>query len=608
MKPRPSRALRSCLVLCLVSIVLAPNARASGVTEGQRTWYAVNKFSKGSRVLTRMPDPLEFSEFRMRRGDDPRWSRPDYDDSDWEIIAQGRTPQPSLHEGIRWMRFRVRWNSPDGSLPPGIHLLFMLAAYDVYWDGALIASNGRPADTTANEVEGVTQTHASLPPAATGTGEHLVALRLSTWHAGGGQKSTYLVAIFMSAADFDALFRMDNVLPVMAAGALLTMTIASLVMWLFAARRRVLILFAGSCFFGGLMQAVYWYQLAYVYPVSWQNILQETASGAALLLGLCVAAIATEEWKIPHRLWWLGALLPADAAIVCWRYPDIVHSAVWFIGASFVFVLTAGAWAATRKRPNVWALTAPVSLSGILLWQDPFHFVGFEFFQRFLPTTLGLIVTIALRLRAERRKVQEMKLTAARLEIELLKKNLQPHFLMNTLTALAQTVEEAPGNAVQLIDDLAMEFRTLARMAGERTVTLEQELELCRAHLRVMKARTDLPWTLDSDGVDMSSVVPPALFLTLIENGFSHQRARKGENLFTLRGSKDNRATRYVFRSPGEVTDETNRASGGTGLRYVRARLEESFPGAWKLTQGEVEGAWQTEIVIRPEHGAGVPA
>jgi LytS/YehU family sensor histidine kinase len=211
---------------------------------------------------------------------------------------------------------------------------------------------------------------------------------------------------------------------------------------------------------------------------------------------------------------------------------------------------------------------------------------------------VGIIGAFALQLRRERREARQARLTAARLEIELLKKSVQPHFLMNTLTALAQTVEENPARAVKLIEDLADEFRRLAAMAGEKQIPLARELDLCRAHLGVMRARTDVEWKLDAEGVDETAAVPPALFLTLIENGFSHQRARKGANTFTLRAAAGPNGVRYTFRSPGTITATPGRAEGGTGLRYVRARLEESFPGAWQLLQSAVPDGWETVIEL----------
>jgi hypothetical protein len=119
-----------------------------------------------------------------------------------------------------------------------------------------------------------------------------------------------------------------------------------------------------------------------------------------------------------------------------------------------------------------------------------------------------------------------------------------------------------------------------------------------------MSVRTQVAWSLDATGVDESAPVPPAIFLTLIENGFAHQRVTAAAAVFVLRMmALPGDEVRYTFLSPGEVRMELMRAPGGTGLRYVRARLEESFPGAWTLTQREVADGWETIIELRP--GAG---
>src|SRR5205807_1275122 len=119
---------------------------------------------------------------------------------------------------------------------------------------------------------------------------------------------------------------------------------------------------------------------------------------------------------------------------------------------------------------------------------------------------------------------------------------------------------------------------------AEKLIPLAQELEPCRAHLRVMSVRMGRPWTLETPDANEAALVPPAVFLTLIENGFAHQRVTDGPSAFMLRGGHvSGGVMRYTFFSPGEVQDDAGRPAGGTGLRYVKARLEENFPGCWSL-------------------------
>ncbi|HEX2100996.1 MAG TPA: histidine kinase, partial [Candidatus Synoicihabitans sp.] len=217
---------------------------------------------------------------------------------------------------------------------------------------------------------------------------------------------------------------------------------------------------------------------------------------------------------------------------------------------------------------------------------------------------LGVLAAVAIRLRDERRRAVEARLSAARLEVELLRKNLQPHFFLNTLTALSEVVERNPSGAVRLIEDMAEGFRALSRMSGEKQVPLAQELELCRAHLRVMNVRTGVACRLQTECVDGTEPVPPALFLTLIENGFAHQQVREGVREFVLRATPLAGAARYTFFSPGEIKVRPARAEGGTGLRYVKARLEESFAERWLLRHEAVPGGWETVIEIQCVPGA----
>jgi len=99
---------------------------------------------------------------------------------------------------------------------------------------------------------------------------------------------------------------------------------------------------------------------------------------------------------------------------------------------------------------------------------------------------------------------------------------------MNTLTVLSQAMEENPGMAARLIEDLAGEMRELAQFAEHKEVPLSRELDLCRTHLRVMSTRTEKPWHLEVEGADPEATVPPALFFNLIENGFTHQQPIEG--------------------------------------------------------------------------------
>jgi LytS/YehU family sensor histidine kinase len=178
----------------------------------------------------------------------------------------------------------------------------------------------------------------------------------------------------------------------------------------------------------------------------------------------------------------------------------------------------------------------------------------------------------------------------ARLELELLKRQIQPHFLMNALTAVSEWIETDPRTSLRMIDALANEFRALVSMSGQALVPLAEELALCRYHLEVMSYRNQSSFALVSDGVDTQRKVPPAIFHTLLENAITHN-SYLGHTVFTLETSFIGKRTAYRLRSP--LAGERGRRSGdGRGHSYVRARLEEAFGDDWLFSAGIVGDEW----------------
>jgi LytS/YehU family sensor histidine kinase len=270
------------------------------------------------------------------------------------------------------------------------------------------------------------------------------------------------------------------------------------------------------------------------------------------------------------------------------------------LGIGFGGAMLQLAVAVVRRRRGAMMAAAGLAGSGISLWLAPRDFLDQAFFISVGPAVLGLLVALTLQLRDERREARQAILTAARLEIELLKKNLQPHFLLNTLATIQEVIEQDSRGAVALIDALAAEFRILSRVSGEKLIPLAEELELCRAHLRVMSLRKGAHCTLQVEGVDERDLVPPALFHTLVENGLTHLLPIDGQQRFTLVGSVNGSRVRYVFTAWGRRAAGSTEASGtGTGLRYLRARLEESFPGAWSLDATPLPEGWETRLEFR---------
>lgn len=192
-------------------------------------------------------------------------------------------------------------------------------------------------------------------------------------------------------------------------------------------------------------------------------------------------------------------------------------------------------------------------------------------------------------------------------QLRLLRAQIEPHFLFNTLGAVQQLAEQgAPGaaRAAALTADLIAFLRaSLAEMRSEQ-VALQSEFEMVAAYLRVMQARmgSRLRYALDLPAEFAQMTIPSMILLTLAENAIKHgiePSLRGGE--ITMSAQQVDGMLRLRVQDTGMGLPEHGTAQapeGGLGLENVRSRLRLSDPSAsLSLRDGE-EGGVIADILL----------
>jgi two-component system, sensor histidine kinase LadS len=193
---------------------------------------------------------------------------------------------------------------------------------------------------------------------------------------------------------------------------------------------------------------------------------------------------------------------------------------------------------------------------------------------------------------------QDEQIRAMRLELELLKANIQPHFMLNSINAAIMWIKEDPSAAERLLHALSMELKQLLTIVGEKVIPIEEEIRICRTHLEVMSLRHDKRFTLKLAGIKAGEKIPPMVFHTLVENGLTHGYAGKEAGVFVLSRSEDEGRVCFTLFNDGK-SGKTNIESNGLGLKYVRARLEEAYGRNWRLDSHPVDGGWLVTLAIQ---------
>lgn len=192
---------------------------------------------------------------------------------------------------------------------------------------------------------------------------------------------------------------------------------------------------------------------------------------------------------------------------------------------------------------------------------------------------------------------QEEQIRSMRLELELLKANIQPHFMLNSINAAIMWIREDPGIAERLLHALSRELKLLLKIVGEKLIPVEEEIRICRLHLEVMSLRHDKRFHLRLEDIRPDEKVPPLVFHTLVENGLTHGYAGKDEGEFILSRKEEAGKVYFTLHNDGE-SRSNDREPGGIGLKYVRARLEEAYGRDWNLDSRPSAGGWAVTIGI----------
>ncbi len=532
-------------------------------------------------------------EVALARGDQAAWAQPAFDDSAWERASWD---DPRFFRENLWMRVRVQLPAPTGDRPLGLYISGMFSA-EVYWDGERIGGKGIPGPNRREEIAGPMDSVIWLHPRKLSNGEHLLALRLSNHHLQVPVGNPFHYLALGPYRDPRTGF-LRHYLPALATlGGLLLAALYFLSRYWRGHGSRAPLWLALTCM-AVLAQLIAESARGLSgYTYDWHMWRMFALLASSWAFGACLLAYLGARLALPHT----GKALAGVSflAILLVLKPSGYDLKALLI--LLIFLTTALAFSLRgyhKRRPAAgWSSLGILFFILLLLittqmFLDRYLFVGFW----------GLLATLFYAEVEELNREKEARATAelarGRLELELLKKHLQPHFLMNTLTSLAEWFEENPEKGCSLIERLAEETRLLYEIADRRTIPMSKEVALCQAHLDIMGGRLDQQYNLSTEGLDPDAEVPPAVFHTLVENAVTHNHYPSREVAFHLRqGAVNGSGREYVFTSPPGDAPAKGRAKEGAGSQYIRARLREAFGEAWHLEAGPTaKGGWQTRI------------
>ncbi len=195
----------------------------------------------------------------------------------------------------------------------------------------------------------------------------------------------------------------------------------------------------------------------------------------------------------------------------------------------------------------------------------------------------GLARAYSLRYRARRQQAAELQVRLAEAHLDALRRQLDPHFLFNTLNAVSSLVERDPRGVRRMIARLSELLRYSLDAQDGPEIPLRKELELLGRYLDIMQVRFQGRLEIRqcvADGA-LDALVPTMVLQPLVENAIKHGVERLDEGgRIGIEAAEDGATLtlRVTDNGPGVAPGPApGGAGGGVGLRNTIARLEQLY-------------------------------
>ena len=228
---------------------------------------------------------------------------------------------------------------------------------------------------------------------------------------------------------------------------------------------------------------------------------------------------------------------------------------------------------------------------------------------------MNLGVKLYFKQKADQRQLTELEHKNLEQQLEYLKYQLNPHFLMNTLNNIHALVDIDGERAKEAIIQLSKILRYVLYESNHERVSVNKELEFMQNYTDLMRMRygkklqfTDTSCQLVTPGTDQPQMIPPLLFISFVENAFKHGVSYQQPSFIEITGKRykdkqeHNRLLWSCRNSKHQKQQQTTvPQQGGVGMANVRQRLDIIFGNNYTLNVNETDNTYEVTLDIPME-------
>lgn len=186
-------------------------------------------------------------------------------------------------------------------------------------------------------------------------------------------------------------------------------------------------------------------------------------------------------------------------------------------------------------------------------------------------------------------------------ELALLRSQVNPHFLFNTLNNIYSLVYKKSDEAPEAVMKLSAIMRYMLYEANADKVMLHQEVEYLNSFIELQKLRLKnndfVKFTIEGD-IGFKRIAP-MLLVPFVENAFKHgNRNVEGKGIKIRLKAMEDETLFEVENHIKPYKDDENIQSSGIGLQNVKRRLNLLYPDAHSLNISEIDGIYKVTLIL----------
>ena len=202
----------------------------------------------------------------------------------------------------------------------------------------------------------------------------------------------------------------------------------------------------------------------------------------------------------------------------------------------------------------------------------------------------------------DKERISELKNLSLSMELDVLKNQINPHFLFNMLNNVKALIRKNPEQATEVLMKLSSFLRYQLYENNDKTTPLTDEINALSNFLNLEELRREnFTAVINQDIRSFSNIfIPPNLFTTFVENAVKHSVDLADNNTyiiidFTVQNSK------LIFTCRNSVSPDLSLEEdsyGGLGLKNIKRRLELLYQNQYSLDIISTETEYIVNLTI----------